>query len=339
MFKSTKTAPTKKRMEERACDVPKVYITYEALLKMNQIVNTCTAEVGWLGSVVKKDNEYYVTDIYLMKQLVTGVTTELDEEDLHNFFQNLIMTDPDKYNSIKLWGHSHVKMQVNPSGQDDETFKEYYQDNPFFIRLIANQKEDMRIDIAVKEDGFVYYDIPWDVVYPNSVIEAMQMYAEASDVLKQAEEAVVKAKENIEKSFKDEIDEEIKKKVVKESEVRRSTSLPYAWGSNEYESYYDYYYGYGTYDEEDYMLHIMQKYDTGNKVKITEGNTTSFVNVTDAFEPLEIIEAGAVCRNWKGLRDYFVDDERVSTYTKKNYIDLFNEIVKINKEYERRTAS
>ena len=330
---------TKEPMEERKIDLPKIFITYEALLKMNQIVNTCTAEVGWLGSVKTGKDGYYITDVYLMKQSVSGVTTELDEDDLHDFFQNLIINDPDKYNTIKLWGHSHVKMPVNPSSQDDETFKEYYQDNPFFIRLIANQKEDMRIDIAIKEDGYIYYNVPWEIVYPKSIIEAMEMYAEASEILKEAEENIKKARANVENSFKDEINKEIKAKVVEERKVSKNTkALPYAWGDNEYESYYDYYYGYDQEYEEDYMDYIMQKCDSGTKIKVTEGNTTKYANVTDVFEPMEIIEVATLCSNWKGVRDYFADDERVKTYSKKNYIDLFNEIIKINKEYERRTA-
>ena len=159
MFKKNTTKTYKMQMDEKATEVPKIYIKYEAALKMNQIINTCDAEVGWLGSVEENDGAYTITDVYLLKQRVNGATCELDENALSDLLCDMVQNKPEEYNKIKLWGHSHVDMAVNPSGQDDETFTEYYQDNPYFIRLIANKKEEMRIDIAIKDEGYVYYNV------------------------------------------------------------------------------------------------------------------------------------------------------------------------------------
>ena len=127
MFKKNSPKPSRIKMEERADNAPNIIITYPALLKMRQIVQTCSAEVGWLGSVTKKDNNYIIDDVYLLKQSVTGATTELDEEDMNSMLRNILIKEgEEKYNSIRVWGHSHVNMQVFASGQDDDTFKEYY---------------------------------------------------------------------------------------------------------------------------------------------------------------------------------------------------------------------
>ena len=103
MFKNVTEKPTMEKLEAKTTDIPKLYIKYEALLKMNQIVNTCTAEVGWLGSVEEKDRVFYVTDVFLLKQKVTSVTTELDEEALSDLLLQMVNEDPEKYNTIKLW--------------------------------------------------------------------------------------------------------------------------------------------------------------------------------------------------------------------------------------------
>src|SRR5690606_38028013 len=56
----------------------------------------------------------------------------------------------------------HVNMGVTPSGQDDlqmKTFKDGGHD--WFIRLIANKKGEMKLDIYDYNAGVAYIDVPW----------------------------------------------------------------------------------------------------------------------------------------------------------------------------------
>lgn len=344
MFKNVTEKPTTEKLEAKTTDIPKLYIKYEALLKMNQIVNTCTAEVGWLGSVEEKDRVFYVTDVFLLKQKVTGVTTELDEEALSDLLLQMVNEDQEKYNTIKLWGHSHVKMEVNPSSQDDETFKEYYQDNPFFIRLIANQKEDMRIDIAIREDGLIYHRVPWEVVYPGDIVKAMKNYAMISEELKAAEDEIETLKGLYESSFSTQLNEEIKDKVIKETKyvsVKKAATepaVPFSWSDDEMDDY-AYHYGYGYDYGYDYENYIMRHCDTGKKIKhLNENKYTEFVNITDIYDAYEIIEIATNCKSWKQIRDYLAGDERIEGYYKRDYVDLYDGFKSLLEEYERRIA-
>lgn len=113
-----------------------------------------SVEIGWLGFVDKLDETtYYLTDVFVPFQDVSGGTCEMREEELNEQMFALIMQDEDKYNSIRLWGHSHHSMGVTPSGQDDLQFTKFigrWQDepiNPFFIRLIANNKGIAKVDL------------------------------------------------------------------------------------------------------------------------------------------------------------------------------------------------
>jgi hypothetical protein len=314
---------------------------------MHQIVNTCKAEVGWLGSVKKENDRYLVDDIFLLKQNVTGTTTELDEEAMHDFFNELIMKDPEKYSSIRMWGHSHVQMAVFASNQDDETFKEYYQECPFFIRLIANQKEEMKVDIAVKEDGYIYHDIPWYIQYPQNIVQAMRSYEEALKAAEDAEKKVAEIKENIENSFKEEIDKEIKDKVIernyyyKKSDKKTSTQSWTKEEMDDYANWYDYYGYYGEDSDLDYYTvegEILDKCDTGERIKICGKNQTIYQTLTDAFDPFEILELAESCETWKDTASLLNGDERTNRYKEKDWKKLFNVIKETYKEYERRTA-
>lgn len=341
MFKKNSKKSSKEKIDEKATSIPKVVFTYEVMLKMNQIVNTCKAEVGWLGSVKKEENRYLVDDIYLLKQSVTGTTTELDEEAMHDFFNDLIINDPEKYNSMRLWGHSHVQMAVFASTQDNETFKEYYQECPFFIRLIANQKEEMKVDIAVKEDGYIYYDIPWYIEYPADIVKAMQDYETALKVAEEAEKEVTTIKENLENSFKETISKEIKDKVIEDGYVfnsSKSKASPYLWTDDEMEDYSTWWDAEG-YEEmyAEYEDRLMKQCDAKKLIKYQDKGKVTHERLTSVYDAWEIIEMG-VFASWKELKAYLATDERTAGYFKHDWVELFESIKETMKEYERKTA-
>lgn len=358
MFKSNqKKEATMELMEMRPAEFPRILIEYNALLKMHQIVQTCSAEVGWLGSVEINDGAYVITDVYLLKQKVTGTTTDLDENALSDLLYNILESDPEKYNTIKLWGHSHVNMPCVPSGTDDSTFKEYYVDNPFFIRLIANKKEEMRIDIAIKEDGVIYKKVPWEVIYPFSIIEAMDTYDEVLKLLEAAEANVNEIKNGIEASFKEELASEIKEKVIEEKKYtsyyssywkdkdkkeEKQETLPYKWQDEEmddYSNWYDYY-GYqgeceyeDVYNEEEEK--IMKSCDTGKKIKCGSQK----VPLSELFDNYEILEFAETTKNWKELRNVLMGDQRVTNYHKQDFIDMLDSVRTWYREYKRRISA
>lgn len=114
---------------------PTVFITYEALAKMKQYVDQSDGEIGWLAYVENEEETqtYIVTDTVLFEQEVTAVTTDLDEDGLMKYANELIEQGrTDELSKVKCWGHSHVNMGVTPSGTDDSTFKEYYTSCDYF---------------------------------------------------------------------------------------------------------------------------------------------------------------------------------------------------------------
>ena len=149
---------------------PKVLIELNALLKMKAFIDAATEEIAWLGLVEQNENVYTIKDVKLVKQKTTATTAEIDEEGLQEFAEELIASGKeDELGNIRMWGHSHVEMSVTPSGQDDSTFKEYYQKCPYFIRLIGNKKGEMRIDIALTAEKAEFDNVQYEIAYPTNL--------------------------------------------------------------------------------------------------------------------------------------------------------------------------
>jgi hypothetical protein len=147
-----------------------VAVTPEALEKMILYVRMCSEEIGWLGTVQEEGSTLIIDNVYLFEQEVSAAQTDLDENAMAGFANQLLEQDPDNafdiLNRMRMWGHSHVNMGVTPSGTDDTTMKSFAKDiagtdKPYMVRLIANKKGAMKIDIYYYDKSLVTLDVPW----------------------------------------------------------------------------------------------------------------------------------------------------------------------------------
>lgn len=93
----------------------KVFVTFsmKAYIKMRDLVDRYTSEVGWFGFIDKiSDLEYHITDICVYPQLVTGATVKETNEPWDDDMPI------DQIKRRHFHGHSHVNMQPNPSSTD-----------------------------------------------------------------------------------------------------------------------------------------------------------------------------------------------------------------------------
>jgi len=135
---------------------PMVIYTTEVYHQVCWLVRQAKAEVGWWGLVdVTDDGDYLITEIFVPKQEVTGVTTDIEAEAMTELALELMdrNLDPGK---LYYYGHSHVNMGVSPSMQDEENTDQYLADCPIFIREIRNKKGDVKVDVFDTNAGVVY---------------------------------------------------------------------------------------------------------------------------------------------------------------------------------------
>lgn len=193
--------------------VPSVIISKIALTKMKLFVDKCADEIGWLGTAIREDKLVYIDDVYLFDQEVHSTTTEITPEGLSDFAVEVLEmpNGMEVWNNLRVWGHSHVQMGVSPSLQDDnqmETFKEG--GHPWFIRIIANKKGELKIDMYDYEHSLIYLDLPWEGVESEEE-EAIH------DKIALLYEELDKYQDDFVKIFDEEITDDMKLKVRKKA--------------------------------------------------------------------------------------------------------------------------
>lgn len=189
-------------------------ITAEALIQMKCYVDGCSDEIGWFFTVEKNQENnqiYIIKECYLFEQQVHATTTEIDGDRLATFAAELLEKENgfDIWNEMRGWGHSHVNMGVTPSGQDDSQMEFFARaGQPFFVRIIANKLEVLKIDLFDYTTGVAYIDVPWIEV-------PFEQDKEIVETIKKLQARLTQTRETKEKEYKEQIEKEIKDKVKK----------------------------------------------------------------------------------------------------------------------------
>lgn len=147
---------------------PMVYMTRDAFSRMWHFVDIANEEVGWLGSVqLTRLGNFLIDEVFLLEQEVSAAQTEISENGIAQLVQELIETRDDGIdvaNRIHFWGHSHVRMDTNPSQQDEDQMRHFQQNEcPWFIRGILNKLGRMQFDIFLWDAGVKIIDAPWAI--------------------------------------------------------------------------------------------------------------------------------------------------------------------------------
>ena len=127
-----------------------LYFTEKAWEKMWALLREFDKEVAWHGVARRGEgdgDDYYIEDILVYPQEVTGATVNTDQE---RYQEWLYQFDDDIFNNIRMQGHSHVYMTTTPSGVDithQEKILEQLDDDMFYIFLIWNKRGEKTIKI------------------------------------------------------------------------------------------------------------------------------------------------------------------------------------------------
>lgn len=205
----------------------KLHFSNDAYLKMTTLVREFDKEVAWHG-IARRDadiekDEYYVDDIEVYPQTVTGVTVTTDQDEYQSWLFN---HEDEDFANIRLQGHSHVNMGTTPSSVDTDLYEKILfqlEDDMFYIFLIWNKKQEHTVSI---------YDMKKNVLFEDKdisidVIDDGDGFAE---FLRNAREMV-----------KDEPVKTIKTLSSSYKYNTNSTKANDAWDS--YDDYYSGYYG------------------------------------------------------------------------------------------------
>lgn len=140
-----------------------VYFTELAWTKMQTLIREFDKEVAWHGVASRGEDEskdeYYITDILVYPQEVTGVTVNTNQEKYEMW---LMAQEDDIFNNIRMQGHSHVNMGTSPSSVDithQEKILTQLEDDMFYIFMIWNKRGEKTIKI---------YDLAKNVLFDGN---------------------------------------------------------------------------------------------------------------------------------------------------------------------------
>jgi len=195
-----------------------VWLTQEAYRKTVALVVGFSDEVAWHGTVSRVDggndstantnttrdknsttnsNEFIIEDIFIYPQEVTSSTVNTNQAAYTEWLYGL---DDATFNKIRMQGHSHVNMGVNPSGVDDkhrQQILDQLESDMFYIFMIWNKSLSVHTLI---------YDMARNVLYEDKDVSVKLLGDEAMDAfLADAKEKVQKQCNKKEQSDKSQI--------------------------------------------------------------------------------------------------------------------------------------
>lgn len=140
-----------------------VMFTPLAYVKMISLLQHCNDEVAWHGFVDRKSEDLFlITDIVVYPQEVTGATVNTDQE---GYQQWIMEIDDERFNSLRMQGHSHVNMACSPSSTDlnhQEQILAQLSGDAYYIFMIWNKRLDHNIKV---------YDFATNTLYEDKDVE------------------------------------------------------------------------------------------------------------------------------------------------------------------------
>jgi hypothetical protein len=89
-----------------------------------------------------ENNKFYIDDIHLFRQTVSGAQCEAEDDLALVELMNDMIAKGKNPSSLKCWWHSHNTMGTSPSGTDVAT-AEKFANKEFLITLITNHRGEM----------------------------------------------------------------------------------------------------------------------------------------------------------------------------------------------------
>lgn len=150
------------------CGNQKATVIFSAFAwaKMVALITSFDKEVAWHGVAsrygTEDQDEYYISDIVVYPQEVSGATVEMDVEKYAKWLAG--NGEDERFNNIHMQGHSHVNMATTPSSVDlthQEEILSMLEDDDFYIFMIWNKSFTSTNKI---------YDLKKNILFENSDI-------------------------------------------------------------------------------------------------------------------------------------------------------------------------
>jgi len=138
---------------------PRVFITLQAMKKIQCFTLLASGEINGLGSVEKRGNDFIITDAFILKQKTSATSAEIDPMALNKYVGEC--EDPSK---LTFHWHSHVNMTVGFSPDDIGTIAGWL--GNYMINLVINKKGDYICRLDLFKPFHLGLKVPLLVILP-----------------------------------------------------------------------------------------------------------------------------------------------------------------------------
>jgi hypothetical protein len=150
----------------------RVLVTPLAYEQMFHLADIAPSEVGCLGVCDRVGNTFTISEIFMFRQVVEGMSNTITTEGLAEFAQQLFEVKGDEaaelLGRIRYWGHSHGDAGTGESPQDNTTMDELAESgHDFMVRGIFNRRGEIRFTICLYSQGIKITDVPWGFFTPD----------------------------------------------------------------------------------------------------------------------------------------------------------------------------
>ena len=152
-----------------------VVMSLKAYCKQMALVRSIDIEVAWHGVVYRDSNKFYIEDILVHPQIVSGAKVDTDEVPYSQWMIDLYEQDRDAFLHLNFQAHSHVNMSPSPSMtdlKDQEERVKNLEDGSFLICMIVNKSGEFWIRVYDKLTNTVYErdDIEFEIELENCLL-------------------------------------------------------------------------------------------------------------------------------------------------------------------------
>jgi len=119
----------------------KLRFTPTAWAKLLTFMDMSDTEVSVFGVAEDPEDLLLVTDVALLKQEVTQVTVELDDDAVAEHIEQYAETGVQPVQCARIWIHTHPMFSTKPSHVDETTFKKAFGGCDWAIMLIVSQAD------------------------------------------------------------------------------------------------------------------------------------------------------------------------------------------------------
>lgn len=163
----------------------KIVFSEIAWYKMQAIIRENDKEVGWHGLVHRDidSDEYYIYDIIIYPQIVTGVNIDPDQVEYQNW-----LVRQEHFEDIRMQGHSHVNMGTSPSSVDLNFYSEIIsqlKDDMFYIFVIWNKRGEKTIKIYDFAKNVLFETADCTIEIANDGLGIQDIIAESKAMVKE----------------------------------------------------------------------------------------------------------------------------------------------------------